>query len=247
VVAAVAVFSSFHEDRGVSMRIAATAAILFAPLAVAQQVHVTFEQHPSNELENRYGVLADPTVTGYASNLATHLAQSARLHAPLKLKVLESTEPRAFVFTAGSLYITTGLLAQTETEAEFAGVLAHEIAHLAMPAFAACARWKSNTQPVPGSEDAEQAADTAAIEYLRATGYDPLGMLEFFNKLPYSEPRVLSPEYSHGLMMLHSYVEESVAGSRVCREHRRVRSNPPAFSAGTETGSSGKPPHFVKD
>jgi len=153
------------------------------------------------------------------------------MNVPVTVNVLESREIRAFNFPGGFLYVTTGLIARAETEAEFAGVLAHEIAHLKLNNgyysrhgntntrgmgrwFMGCTRWTLNSA-VPLSSltelrDIEQETDTAAIDYLRSAGYDPLGMLEFYNKLRYEKPRLAQTWSSHDLMELHGYVEESM-------------------------------------
>ena len=83
-----------------------------------------------------------------------------------------------------------------------------------MPWFTGCSRWTLNSQ-IPLTwltelRSREQEADTAAIQYLRAAGYDPLGMLEFYNKLRYDEPKLAQTWSSRDLMLLHSYVEESI-------------------------------------
>lgn len=213
------------------MRAAVIIATLVAPFAPAQTREAAIGRQAAREIERQYRILADPAVTGYAERLAGRLAQSAGLNAPVTLKILQDGEVRAFTFPGGFVYITTGLIARAETEAEFAGVLAHEIAHLKLhngyysPAGAAnsaaaprwfmgCSRWTPNSQIPLASltelRSREQEADTAAIQYLRAAGYDPLGMLEFYNKLRYDEPKLAQTWSSRDLMALHSYVEESV-------------------------------------
>ena len=213
------------------MRAAVIVATLFAPFALAQIREAAIGHQFAKEIERRCRVLPDPEVTGYAERLAARVAQSAGLNVPVSLKILENTEARAFAFPGGFLYVTTGLIARAETEAEFAGVLAHELAHLKLqngyysPAGAAnsvaaprwlmgCSRWTVNSQIPLASltelRSREQQADTAAIQYLRAAGYDPLGMLEFYNKLRYEKPKLAHTWSSQDLMALHSYVEESV-------------------------------------
>ena len=214
------------------VRVAMVAAILLSPLALAQKLEVAVGQQFSKEIEREYRVLPDPAVTDYATRLAARIAQSAGMNAPVTVKVLENSQVHAFDFPGGLLYITTGLIARAETEAELAGVLAHEIGHLKLNNgyysprrnadgramgrwFLGCSRWTLNSE-VPFASltelrNIEQETDTAAIQYLQTTGYDPLGMLEFYNKLRYEEPRLAQTWSSHDLMELHSYVEESVA------------------------------------
>lgn len=210
------------------MRAAVVIATVFAPLVLSQTREAAIGRLLAQETERQYRILPDPAVTNYAERVAGRIAQSAGLNVPLSLKILQDGEARVFAFPGGFIYITTGLIARAETEAEFAGVLAHEIAHLKLhysPAgaatnatatrwFTGCSRWTLNSQ-IPLTwltelRSREQEADTAAIQYLRAAGYDPLGMLEFYNKLRYDEPKLAQTWSSRDLMLLHSYVEESI-------------------------------------
>jgi beta-barrel assembly-enhancing protease len=213
------------------VRAAVIIATLFAQFALGQKPEVAIGRQFAKEIERQYRILPDPEATGYAQRLAGRVAQSAGLNVPVSLKILEDGEARAFAFPGGFVYITTGVIARAETEAEFAGVLAHEIAHLTLrngyysPAGAAhsaaaarwfmgCSRWTLNSQiPLASLTELrshEQEADTAAIQYLKAAGYDPLGMLEFYNKLRYERPRWAQTWSSRDLTLLHSYVEDSV-------------------------------------
>jgi len=214
-----------------SVSVAVVAVMLLAPGALAQQLEVAVGRQFAKEIERQYRVLPDPAVTDYATGLAGRVAQGAGLNVPVTVKVIENGEVRAFNFPGGFLYVTTGLIARAETEAEFVGVLAHEIAHLKLHNgyyslhrngngtamgrwFKGCTRWALNGEvPLAALSELrniEQETDTAAIKYLRNAGYDPLGMLEFYNKLRYEEPRLAQTWSSHDLMALHSYVEESV-------------------------------------
>ena len=154
---------------------------------------------------------------------------------PLAARVIDSQDARAIAFPGGFVYITRGLIARAETEAELAGVVAHEIAHIvarhgmrplsrdANPqpdvplAFAggwsgACTRF-AGSNAVPATllstlRAFELEADSVAVRYLRAAGYDPLAMIEFFNKLRYEEPRLAQTWSSDELLALRTYVEE---------------------------------------
>ena len=213
-------------------RVAIIATILLAPVALAQRQEVAVGRQFAREIERQYHVLPDPTVADYATHIAARIARSAGMNAPVSVQVLDNNQVHAFDFPGGFLYVTTGLIARAETEAEFAGVLAHEIGHLKLNNgyyslhanangramgrwFLGCSRWTLNREVPLASltelRSIEQETDTAAIQYLQTAGYDPLAMLEFYNKLRYEEPRLAQTWSSHDLMQLHSYVEESVA------------------------------------
>jgi predicted Zn-dependent protease len=77
-----------------------------------------------------------------------------------------------------------------------------------------CTYFADNKQ-VPGSllstlRGLEQEADSMAVRYLRAAGYDPLAMLEFFNKLRYEQPRLAQTLSSDDLLALRTYVEKNL-------------------------------------
>jgi predicted Zn-dependent protease len=189
----------------------------------------------AREVEHRERILPDPAVNDYVARLAGAVAQHAALVPPLSIKVIDSGEVRAVALPGGFLYVTRGLIARAETEAELAGVLAHEIAHLALkhsarPVFregntatvplifagtwaGSCTRWATDKQ-VPASllptlSELEREADNAAIQYLRSAAYDPLAMIEFFNKLRYEEPRLAQTWSSEELIALRTHVEET--------------------------------------
>ena len=85
----------------------------------------------SNRLRARYGVAQDPEVTRYMSLVGTTVAQkSGRPSVPWQWIVLDSDIVNAFAAPGGYVHVTRGALAVIESEAEFAGVLAHEAAHV---------------------------------------------------------------------------------------------------------------------
>ncbi|MCL6482283.1 MAG: M48 family metalloprotease [Firmicutes bacterium] len=73
----------------------------------------------------------DESVVRYVRTLAQRLAQNSDLQVPLQVTVLKSEEINAFALPGGFLFVNTGLILKAETESELAGVLAHEIAHVA--------------------------------------------------------------------------------------------------------------------
>jgi len=80
--------------------------------------------------ENRS--IGDPTVTEYVQTLGDRLARlSDRPGIPYTFDVIADPAPRAFALPGGYLYVSTGLLARLDSEAEVAGVLAHGLAHVA--------------------------------------------------------------------------------------------------------------------
>ncbi len=200
------------------------------PDAHAIEKEIVLGKTLAREMERHEKILSDSTVTAYVVHLAENLAQHAGMQTQLESRVLDSSEVRAVAFPGGFLYLSSGLIAQAETEAELAGVLAHLMAHLSLRHAArqqsgtplmfigswkgCCTRFAGDNQ-VPISlmsslRSLETEADNAAIRYLRAARYDPLAMIEFFNKLRYEKPQLAQTWTADDLLALRSYVEESL-------------------------------------
>ena len=73
--------------------------------------------------------IEDPVVTEYVNPIAQNIARNSDLKVPLHLTVLNSKEVNAFALPGGYLFVNRGLLEETQTEAQLAGVIAHEISH----------------------------------------------------------------------------------------------------------------------
>ena len=79
----------------------------------------------------QYGVYDDPELQAYVSNLGQQLAaKSHRAHLKYHFTVLDSPDINAFALPGGYIYITRGIMAYLNSEAELAGVLGHEIGHV---------------------------------------------------------------------------------------------------------------------
>lgn len=77
------------------------------------------------------GAYADPRVAAYVSELGNRLVDVSEMQGtPFTFTVLDTPTPNAFALPGGYVYVTRGLLALAEDEAELAGVLAHEIGHV---------------------------------------------------------------------------------------------------------------------
>lgn len=70
-------------------------------------------------------------IRDYVSTVAQNLARNSDLEVPLKVVVLDSKEVNAFALPGGFLFVQRGLLEEADDEAQLAGVLAHEMAHVA--------------------------------------------------------------------------------------------------------------------
>jgi Zn-dependent protease with chaperone function len=75
-------------------------------------------------------ILDDARVTRYIDGLAHQLAENSDLRAPLEIQILQSDQVNSLAFPGGFVFLTTGLIESTASEAELASVIAHEMAHV---------------------------------------------------------------------------------------------------------------------
>jgi Zn-dependent protease with chaperone function len=73
--------------------------------------------------------IEDPQINEYVNRIAQNIARNSDLQVPLHVTLLNSKEINAFALPGGFLFVNHGLLLEAQTEAQFAGVLAHEISH----------------------------------------------------------------------------------------------------------------------
>src|SRR5580698_8003809 len=85
----------------------------------------------SQEVERHATLLTDKLITEYVNRLGQNLARHSDTKIPLTIKVIEGDDPNAITLPGGYIYVQTGLIRTADTEAELAGAMAHEIAHVA--------------------------------------------------------------------------------------------------------------------
>ena len=165
----------------------------------------------SVELEKSTKFINDPVVTEYVNRIAQNLVKNSDARVPFTVKVIDSDEVNAMALPGGFFFVNSGLILNADTEAEVAGVMAHEIAHVAAH-HAVRQQTRMNyaqigTVPlifVGGglgygiyeaanigipltflqfSRDFEAQADFLGTQYLYRAGYDPQALVTFFEKI----------------------------------------------------------------
>jgi len=165
-------------------------------MAAAIDLHTTF--------------VADPDVTDYISRLGQKIARNSDAQVPFTIKVIDSPDFRAFALPGGFLYVDKGLIMEVDSEAELAGLMAHEIAHVAARHATrfATRKYAWNLISIPLSylgpaaigtrpigplslrkfnRNAEIEADLLGLEYQYAAGYDPQAFVQALEKLHSNE------------------------------------------------------------
>jgi predicted Zn-dependent protease len=157
----------------------------------------------ARDIEAHTKLITDPLIAEYVNALGHSIVRHSDAQLPFTIKVIDSAEIYAFVLPGGYLYVNSGLIMTSDSEAELASILAHEIAHVAARHDARIQRrrgiWKLASfcggpagfvVQVAGflssmklNRDAEREADLLGLEYQYATGYDPQAFVQFFEKL----------------------------------------------------------------
>jgi predicted Zn-dependent protease len=154
----------------------------------------------------------DPVLAEYVNRLGQNLARNSDAKVPFTFQVIEGEAPNAFALPGGYIFVYTGLLNIASEEDEFAGAVAHEIAHVAARHMTrrATKGEMANIASIPlsillggwGGVAARQAAGVAVpmtflkfsrsdeteadylgLQYMYAAGYDPNGAVTIFEKL----------------------------------------------------------------
>jgi len=85
----------------------------------------------AQEVERQAKVIDDPIIAEYVNRVGQNLVRNSDAKVPFTIKVLDTEEVNAFALPGGFFFVNSGLILKTESESELAGVMAHEIAHVA--------------------------------------------------------------------------------------------------------------------
>ncbi len=184
----------------------------FGWLGGSKEKEVAIGRAASIEIEQQAKLVEDPMVTEYINRVGQNIVLHSDAKVPFTIKVIDSDEVNAFALPGGFFYVNKGLILAADNEAELAGVMAHEIAHVAgrhaMENYGKMTAMNYGMLagiifggPIAGavlqnaggltqamaffrfSRGAEEEADRLGVQYLYASGYDPTGMSTMFEKL----------------------------------------------------------------
>src|SRR6185437_7954731 len=169
------------------------------------------------QVEQQAKIINDPVVTEYVNRLGQNLVRNSDAKVPFTIKVIDSQEVNAFALPGGYMFVNCGLLLKADNEAELAGVLAHEIAHVAarhgtrqatrgtianyatiplifMGGWTGYAVRQAAGLAVPMgflkfTRGFEAEADRLGLQYMYNSGYDPTAFVDFFEKIQSMEKK----------------------------------------------------------
>jgi predicted Zn-dependent protease len=209
-------------------------------MKMSLEQEIALGRQAAKDLESSVTLLQDPVVNEYVNRLGQNIVRNSDAKVPFTIKVIESDEINAVSLPGGFFYVNTGLIQAADEEAELAGVMAHEIAHVT-------ARHAVEQQQkasliniaaiplmifgggIPGmiiqqaaqigvpltflafNRGAEGEADKLGLQYMYTAGYDPGASVSFFEKL---QARESAKHKVSGLFSTHPPTEARVAETK---------------------------------
>lgn len=194
----------------------------------------------AQQVERQSRIINDPQIAEYVNRVGQNLVRNSDAKVPFTIKVVEDPVVNAFALPGGFFFVQSGLILKADTEAELAGVMAHEIAHVAarhatrqatrsqiaqlstlplifMGGAAAYGIYQASGLLVPltflkFSRGQEAEADYLGMQYMYKTGYDPTGFVDFFEKIETLEKR--KPGTVSKLFATHPPTEDRITKSQ---------------------------------
>lgn len=195
----------------------------------------------AQQVERQSKLINDPVVAEYVNRVGQNLVRNSDAKVPFTIKVIEDPAVNAFALPGGFFFVQSGLILKADTEAELAGVMAHEIAHVAarhatrqqtrmtiaqlatvplifVGGAAAYGIYQASGLLVPlgflqFSRSQEAEADFLGVQYMYKTGYDPTGFVDFFEKIQTLEKR--KPGTVSKLFATHPPTDDRIKKSQV--------------------------------
>lgn len=178
---------------------------------ISLQKEVAIGKQYAEQIDHTAKLIKDPVVNEYVNRIAQNLARNSDAKVPVSVKVIDDPTINAMTLPGGFIYVDSGTILAANDEDELAGVLAHEIGHVAERSWASSMTKRTLLQyamiplmftpmsigayeglnaamsgiPIvflKFSRSQENGADFLGIQYLYKSGYDPNGLVDMFGK-----------------------------------------------------------------
>jgi predicted Zn-dependent protease len=194
----------------------------------------------ANEVERQAKIVDDPIIGEYVNRVGQNLVRNSDAKVPFTIKVLDSEEVNAFALPGGYFFVNSGLILRADSESELAGVMAHEIAHVAarhgtrqatrgeliniatipllfMGGWAGYAIRQGAGLAIPMgflafTRGMEREADYLGLQYMYKAGYDPTSFVDFFEKIQTMEKK--KPGSVAKVFSTHPMTDDRIAASQ---------------------------------
>jgi beta-barrel assembly-enhancing protease len=195
----------------------------------------------AQEVERQSKIVDDPIVAEYVNRLGQNLVRNSDAKVPFTIKVIQSAEVNAFALPGGFFFVNSGLILKADNEAELAGVMAHEIGHVAarhgtkqatrgqlinigtiplifMGGWTGYAIRQGASLAIPMgflsfSRAFESEADLLGLEYMYKAGYDPTAFVDFFEKIQTLEKK--KPGTMSKVFSTHPMTDDRIKAAQI--------------------------------
>ena len=194
----------------------------------------------AQQVEREAKIINDPVISEYVNRLGQNLVRNSDAKVPFTIKVIDTEEVNAFALPGGFFFVNSGLILKADSEAELAGVMSHEIAHVAarhgtrqatrgeiaqlatiplifMGGWTGYGIQQAASVAIPigflsFSRGFESEADLLGLQYMYKSGYDPGAFVDFFEKIQSLEKK--KPGTMAKVFSTHPMTEDRITAAQ---------------------------------